>query len=87
MIKNATLVLFALGLLSNTIWAQQSDWQLLKQHRGTIIVDDYQAQFGFNKEANAWQRYNPVALSMATAMFFYQRVVSPQIFAGCLLGL
>jgi putative component of membrane protein insertase Oxa1/YidC/SpoIIIJ protein YidD len=72
-------------LFGTSVFAQtNSDVLLIKQHKREIESNDYskKATYIF-KNNNAFVKYNPISLTLGGSLFFYQRVVSPQISAGC----
>lgn len=73
-------LLFATSASAQT----SSDVSLIKQHKrddeSTHLAK--KATYIF-KDKNAFIKYNPISLTFGGTLFLYQRVVSPQISAGC----
>jgi len=85
-LKKGIIISVVLFLIVNqTISAQKSDSDLLQHTDFTVNkYDNRRVSFGFSKEKNRIVRYNPISVVLSGAMYIYQRVVSPQILAGCL---
>ena len=60
------------------------DSELIKSHQvvNPELLASTRANYIF-KERNAFVKYNPLSLVFGGSLFFYQRVISPQISAGC----
>ena len=71
--------------LSMQVKAQVSDEELIaKQELSESRFNGRQVSFLQFSNSSALVKYNPVSLSMSSLMFFYQKVVSPQISAECM---
>ncbi len=72
-------------LISGSAFGQtDSDTELIKSHQvvNTALLAHPHAHYIF-KDRNALVKYNPLSLVFGGSLFFYQRVISPQISAGC----
>ena len=88
---NLIILIFVIGLcsiFSNNVSAQVksvSDNQFLKNKK--FINDQYNTRtpkFLFANKNNLILKYNPISLILGSLMFSYQKLLSPQISAGCL---
>ena len=72
-------------LLGSSVYAQPAkDVFLIKQHQTEGATSDLSKQTTYIfKNKNVIVKYNPVSLVLGGSLFLYQRVVSPQISAGC----
>jgi len=77
------LALIFIGLLTR-LSSQVSDLNLIMSHRpvDTSIAKKRAVSYAF-KGKNWFVQYNPLSLLLGGGLFFYQKVLSPQIVMGC----
>ena len=86
-IKNITAIFLALFSLINISKGQDllNDLDLIEEAR--LENEHYHrrnVRFGITGSKNVIIKYNPVSLALGGLMYFYQKGISPQFFAGCL---